>query len=301
MRYWYYKNNAAEGGPAGYWGDWLRMFFTQLGPEQWGGTDTFVSPEVKNYLMKDIHKGDVIVAYQTDLMAVVGFAVVDRVEYTAKPTSSVFDPIKKADLYLQPIHVLDELFLIHEHKSGTILEHDSAVNGQPGIRPLTPEAFKAIVDLSGSPSSVLKGQSPTGKWIPNLPYRTAFQFLDPGNLDGLEVEIRWWEDPVSYSVRDLTLETDGTCTGATVRSVTENYSEAVDLCREYLARIEDQWEGELGSMLPRTTAEALVSSTDQGDYVVRVVDDESEIVGRGASIADALLAAEDWLAALRWE
>jgi hypothetical protein len=300
MRYWYCKNNAAEGGPAGYRGDWLCMFFTQPGPEHWGGTDAFVSAEVKNYLMKDIHKGDVVVAYQTDLQAVVGFAVVAKVVHHSESTSAVFDPIEKADLHLQPIHVLDGPFLIHEHKQGTVLEHDAAVNGQPGLRPLTREAVQAIVDLSGAPSAVLNGQPPAGKWIPMPPCLGAFLFLDVDNHDGVEVEIRSWEDPVSYAVRYLNLDTEGVCNGVLVRLVTESYAEAVDLCREYLARIETQWEGELGSMLPGSEVEALVCSTDEGDFVVKA-GDGSGIVGQGASIATALLGAEPWLVAITHE
>ena len=51
MRYWLYKNNSIDGGPAGYRGDWLKEVFTKKGPVRWGGHYSTESYEVAKHRM----------------------------------------------------------------------------------------------------------------------------------------------------------------------------------------------------------------------------------------------------------
>ncbi len=60
MRYWLYKNNSAEGGPAGYRGDWLREVFQDNGVKGWGGHYSSTSPVVWRLLSEDVSVGDVV-------------------------------------------------------------------------------------------------------------------------------------------------------------------------------------------------------------------------------------------------
>ena len=155
MRYWLYKCNIA-GGPAGYWGDWRGLVFNKIGPVQWGGDDSTRSREVSHYLAGEISPGDVIVAYQTDLLAVVGYCTVARI--IGRP--------KKRKLWLQPFEVIDPPFRIHDHKQGSVLERSIAVNGPVMLRELGSSEVKALLDLTGGPRRVLRGQPRAAGWNP---------------------------------------------------------------------------------------------------------------------------------------
>lgn len=148
MKYWLYKNNRAEGGPAGFWGDWYDGVFSQNESVEWGGHYSTLSPEVAIRLNEDVAAGDVVVAYQTDDKAVVGFARIAKI--TGGPDSR--------KLYLKPLHFLAQPFEIHKHKKGTVLENSAAVNGPVMMRELTKEEMATLVDLAGAPRSVLQGK-----------------------------------------------------------------------------------------------------------------------------------------------
>lgn len=278
MRYWIYKNNFRDGGPAGYWGLWGCMFFTDPGPSPWGGTAAFRSTEVHRYLDEVIAPGDVMVCYQTDSKAVVGFASVE----------DVTGPAGDRQLVLQPLHLLDEPFKIHEHKRGTVLESDTAVNGRPAIRELGTEQMEAIVRLSGAPAAVLKGQPGPRGWVPSEPCQTAFSFED--STGGVEVEVRWWDDPQVFAVREVALNDRGDRTGVTVRAEVRTLAEAIDKCEPDLRRISKSAEGLVGWILTGYDEEAWVWLADDGGFVVGRGDGDSdyEEVGYGASIVEAL-------------
>lgn len=148
MRYWLYKNNRAVGGPSGYWGDWYDGVFSQNKTVEWGGHHSTRSREVAAKLNEDVSVGDVVVAYQTDEKAVVGFARITRI------TGGVDD----RRLHLKPLHYLAQPFEIHKHKKGTPLENSPAVNGPVMLRELTKEQMATLVDLAGAPTSVIRGK-----------------------------------------------------------------------------------------------------------------------------------------------
>lgn len=149
-RYWLFKNNRAEGGPSGYWGDWLADVFSQAKNHQWGGSYSTLSPEVWNLLDHEVAVGDVVVAYQTDVKSVVGFCLVTRM------TGPVGQQARK--IWLAPIEQLDSPFRIHEHKAGTPLATSAAVNGPVMLRELERAEMEALVRLSGAPLRVLRGK-----------------------------------------------------------------------------------------------------------------------------------------------
>jgi hypothetical protein len=155
MRYWLYKCNI-EGGPAGYWGDSRGTVFNKKGPVQWGGDYSTRSREVSKYLADDVAAGDVVVAYQTDLLAVVGYCTV------AKITGAPGD----RKLWLQPFDVVDPSFRVHDHKVGNVLEESIAVNGPVMLRELTIAEIRTLLDLAGSPQRVLRGRPSSGGWKP---------------------------------------------------------------------------------------------------------------------------------------
>lgn len=155
MRYWLYKCNV-DGGPAGYWGDWRGMVFNKKGPVKWGGDHSTRSREVSNYLASDVSADDVVVAYQTNLLAVVGYCSV----------SKVAGPAGSRTLFLQPFEVVDPPFRIHDHKAGTVLEASAAVNGPVMLRELSKTEMQALLQLAGSPRRVLRGQPAAGGWKP---------------------------------------------------------------------------------------------------------------------------------------
>lgn len=145
--FWLYKNNAGEGGPAGYCGDWLPDVFSQAAAVEWGGHHSTRSPEVANYLNEDVREGDVIVAYQTDDKLIVGFCRIERIA----------GPRNHKRLWLKPIHQLAQPLPIHVAKRGTILERSKAVNGPLMLRKLTGEEMRVMVLLAGAPVEVLRG------------------------------------------------------------------------------------------------------------------------------------------------
>ncbi|MFF1391979.1 hypothetical protein [Rhodococcus erythropolis] len=155
MRYWLYKCSI-DGGPAGYWGDWLPDVFRKKGPIQWGGDYSTQSAEVSKYLTEDVAVGDVVVAYQTNDRVVVGFCAVTKL--TGKTGAR--------KLYLQPIHRLAQPFRLHDNKVGTVLESSVAVNGPVMLRELNANEMKALVKLSGAPQRVLRGKPAAGGWTP---------------------------------------------------------------------------------------------------------------------------------------
>ena len=163
MRYWLYKNNSIDGGPAGYRGDWLKEVFTKKGPVRWGGHYSTESYEVAKHLEQDVTVGDVVAAYQTDITSVVGFCRVADIKVSSR-SHSHSTPVG-LELHLQPIAVITP-FRIHRYKRGTVLEHSIAVNGPVMLRELEPNEMKELVRISGASKSVLKGQPPVGGWRP---------------------------------------------------------------------------------------------------------------------------------------
>ena len=156
MRYWIYKCNRIEGGPAGYWGDWSSMVFHKSGVTEWGGSYASRSPEVWNYLDHDVSTGDVIVAYQTDEQAVLGFCTVARIT----------GPLGDRFLRVRPIERLATPLKIHRRKHGTILAKSNAVNGPVMLRELQAQEMKVLLELSGSPSRILRGKPAASGYQP---------------------------------------------------------------------------------------------------------------------------------------
>jgi hypothetical protein len=152
VRYWLYKCNAADGGPAGYFGDWRTEVFNRARPIGWGGHYSSNSPEVWKALDERAGVGDVVVAYQTDERSVVGFCLISSIR--ARPPG--------VELVLRPLALLPDGFEIHAAKKGTILEHSAAVNGPVMLRELSAPEMKVLVRLAGGPASVLRGQPVAG-------------------------------------------------------------------------------------------------------------------------------------------
>jgi hypothetical protein len=99
----------------------LEDVFTQRGPVGWGGHYSTRSHEVVHHLDFDVAAGDVVVAYQTDIRAVVGFCRVESMKPEGAPG--------EIELQLQPIAICSPPCPIHDLKHGTPLEHSNAVNG----------------------------------------------------------------------------------------------------------------------------------------------------------------------------
>lgn len=154
-RYWLYKNNR-DGGPAGYWGDWDAHVFVPGKRQQWGGSYSTTSAEVLKRLDEDVTAGDVVVAYQTDDRAVIGFCVVARVS----------GPARDRKLWLEPIERLATPLPIHKCKAGTPLESSIAVNGPVMLRELSGAEMQCLVDLASAPKRVLKGRAKAGGYTP---------------------------------------------------------------------------------------------------------------------------------------
>lgn len=156
MRYWLYKNNSADGGPAGYRGDWRTEVFDRDRALGWGGHYSTTSPEVRKALDERVAVGDVIVAYQTDERVVVGFCTITGIRRKAPGR----------EIVLRPIELLAVPLKVHEAKRGTILESSIAVNGPVMLRELTPAEMRLLVKLTGSPSRVLRGRAAPGGYRP---------------------------------------------------------------------------------------------------------------------------------------
>ena len=141
-RYWLYKKKDGEGVDP----------FASPGEIEWCGHYSTRSAEVARTLNDDVVVGDVVVSYQTDLKAVIGFLRVTRIE-------GLRDEKK---LFVQPVHRLDPPFLIHQHKAGTSLAGSRAVGGMVMLRELSAQEMGDLVRLSGAPQHVLRAHQPTG-------------------------------------------------------------------------------------------------------------------------------------------
>lgn len=153
--YWIYKNSL-DGGPAGYWGDWLMMVFNSDREEQWGGSYSTRSPIVARFLDQDVAKADVIVAYQTDLRSVVGFCVVTRVT----------GPPGDRKLYLKPIERLAQPAKIHALKKGMSLDGAWSLRSPLMLNSLTSGEMRLLVQLRGAPARVLAGKAASNGYRP---------------------------------------------------------------------------------------------------------------------------------------
>lgn len=154
-RYWLYKVNR-RGGPAGWAGDWESDLFASARPRRWGGHEASLSPEVHRALDEEVSVGDVIVAYQTDRKAVIGFCRVDEVTGRAGARGLVLEPIER----------LDPVLKIHEQKHGTVLASSAAVNGPVMLRELERAEMKELLALTNTPRRVLKGRASANGFYP---------------------------------------------------------------------------------------------------------------------------------------
>ena len=142
MRYWLYKNNSAEGGPAGYRGDWLGEVFQDDTVKGWGGHYSSASPVVWRLLSEDVSVGDVVLAYQSDSQEVVGFCVVD----------DLTGPNDNVELQLRPVERIAPL-KIHKAKKGTPLEGSAALKSRYMLSELTAAEMGDICSLTGADRS----------------------------------------------------------------------------------------------------------------------------------------------------
>ncbi len=150
LRYWLYKVKRSSAPGAG--GDWEADVFCSAQPVEWGGHHSTRSAEVAKVLNDVVSVGDVVVAYQTDAKAVVGYLRLVRID----------GPRDARRLFLQPIHRIDPPFPIHEHKAGTSLADSTAVSGSVMLRELSEQEIQDLVRLSGTPERVLRAEDHTG-------------------------------------------------------------------------------------------------------------------------------------------
>lgn len=151
MRYWLYKWNTKYTRP-GWRTDWATVVFDNAGETPVGGHQATRSRFVERLLDDEVRPGDVVVSYQTNRQAVIGFCRLERT--TGRPGDLT--------LYVKPIHRLDPPFRIHERKHGTLLETAAAVRSQYMLSELEKAEMEDLVRLSGAPKRVLKGTSPPG-------------------------------------------------------------------------------------------------------------------------------------------
>ena len=109
-----------------------------------------------NHLDYVMTAGDVVVAYQTDLRAVVGFCRVTKVT----------GPARDRRIFLEPIELVDPPWPIHDEKHGTVLERSPAVNGRVTIRELERDEMEVLVRLCEAPNRLMKGQASPGGFKP---------------------------------------------------------------------------------------------------------------------------------------
>jgi EVE domain len=153
MRVWLYKCNYEEGGPAGYYGDWLSMVFDKYAktkkPVRWGGHYSTKSPEVANYLSYDLHPGDLIVSYQTDEKAIVGVCEVTSVRDSTKTHN--FHGRQGKEMWVKPVKRFRRPLPIHEVKRGTILAlpHCAVTSSMVMLRELELPEAALILKLGG--------------------------------------------------------------------------------------------------------------------------------------------------------
>lgn len=143
MRHWFYKCNARDGGPSGYSGDWLQDVFSRKAETEWGGHYSTKSAEVGHLLDRDVAAGDLVVAYQTDLLAVVGLCTVTKI--AGRPGNR--------KLYVEPLLVFAPPFKIHDHKAGTPLATSPAVNGPVMLRELDRVEARLIITMANASGS----------------------------------------------------------------------------------------------------------------------------------------------------
>jgi len=124
--------------------------FANQGEIEWCGHYSTRSAEVARTLNDDVSVGDVVVAYQTDLKAVIGYFRLTRIE----------GPSDEKKLFVKPIHRLDPPFPIHQHKAGTSLADSRAVGGMAMLRELSAKEMGELVQLSGAPEHVLVAHAP---------------------------------------------------------------------------------------------------------------------------------------------
>lgn len=136
------------------------MVFDSPGLREWGGTFSTRSPQSQRHVREEMAPGDVVVAYQTDHKAVVGFCRVDSVGPTDRGGPD------DLEIQLEPIECLEEPLLIHEVKKGTVLASSTAVNGMVMLRELSKPEMEELVRLAGAPKRVLKGQPARGGYQP---------------------------------------------------------------------------------------------------------------------------------------
>jgi hypothetical protein len=104
---------------------------------------------VAKYLDEQVMPGDIVVAYQTDDKAIVGFCRVERVE----------GPLGDKRLFLKPIHHLKTPLKIHAAKKGTILQASLAINGRVMMRPLSMSEMREVIRLTGAPPGILESKA----------------------------------------------------------------------------------------------------------------------------------------------
>ena len=144
MRYWLYKNNSAEGGPAGYSGDWLIDVFQDDTVKGWGGHYSSTSPVVWRLLSEDVSVGDIVVAYQSDTQEVVGFCRVD----------ALTGPNDDLELRLRPVERIAPV-KIHKVKKGTPLEGSAALKSRYMLTELNTAEMRDICTLTSADRSKL--------------------------------------------------------------------------------------------------------------------------------------------------
>jgi hypothetical protein len=144
MRYLLYKCNR-EGGPAGYWGDWQRMVFSDNKPTEWGGHYSTRSPQVARAITEDLSVGDLVAAYQTDDKEVVVICRVVKLDGQS-------EDIK---IYLEPIFEAATPLRLHEAKQGTPLETAPAVKSRVMLTEMSRTEAGELMRLLGAPASLL--------------------------------------------------------------------------------------------------------------------------------------------------
>lgn len=152
MRYWMYKTNRNWQRQGFVGGDWRSDLFAATEPCWWGGSRATTSTEALLNLRELMSEGDVIVCYQTDEKAVIGFAQIERID----------GPDDDREVWLTAIQLLDPPFAIHTAKKGTPLEHSTGITGPIMVREIEKADMKQIVKLAGASERVLRGM-PSGQ------------------------------------------------------------------------------------------------------------------------------------------
>jgi hypothetical protein len=107
-RLWIYKCNAANLTYQTAWGDWTEFFASEL-PQAWGGTWATRSAASLRLIWNEVAKGDLVLAYQSNLRAAIGLCEVDDLddyedeggfqrEIILRPVERFLRPVKLHDL-----------------------------------------------------------------------------------------------------------------------------------------------------------------------------------------------------------